>query len=95
MSEFAKNKTFVVHLTAQELSAIVQEAVKAAMRSAPRQDRLLTVAQVCETLNVTEEWIYHNTKRLPFVRKIGGMLRFSAEGLQRYIESAKFTVTKG
>jgi excisionase family DNA binding protein len=95
MSEPAKNKALLVHLTAEELSAIVQDAVKSAMKSAPREDKLLTVEQVCEVLNVTEEWIYHNTKKLPFVRKVGGMLRFSGNGLQRYIESAKFTVKGG
>jgi len=62
------------------------------MRSAPKDDRLLTVAQVCEVLNVNEEWLYHNVKRLPFVRKVGGMLRFSNNGLQRYIEASKFTL---
>jgi hypothetical protein len=63
MSEPAKNKALLVHLTAEELSAIVQDAVKSAMKSAPREDKLLTVEQVCEVLNVTEEWIYHNTKK--------------------------------
>jgi D-aminopeptidase len=92
MTDPAKNKLLAVQLTTEELSAIVQDAVKSALRSAPRDDRLLTVAQVCQSLNVTEEWLYHNAKRLPFVRKVGGMLRFSANGLQRYIESAKFTV---
>jgi predicted DNA-binding transcriptional regulator AlpA len=88
----AKAKALLVHLTADELSAIVQDAVKAAMRSAPKEDRLLTVEQVCQILNVSEEWLYHNSRKLPFVRKVGGMLRFSANGIQRYIESAKFTV---
>jgi hypothetical protein len=83
-----------VQLTADELSAIVQDAVKSALRSAPRDDKLLTVEEVCKTLNVNPEWLYHNAKKLPFVRKIGGMLRFSNNGLQRYIESAKFTNVK-
>ncbi len=92
MSEPAKNKVLIVQLTAEDLSAIVQDAVKSAIRSSPRDDRLLTVEQVCETLNVNEEWLYHNVKKLPFVRKVGGMLRFSSNGLQRYIEACKFTV---
>jgi hypothetical protein len=92
MSETVKNKALIVQLTAEDLTAIVQDAVKSAMRSAPKDDRLLTVAQVCEVLNVNEEWLYHNVKRLPFVRKVGGMLRFSNNGLQRYIEASKFTL---
>ena len=70
----------------------MQDAVKSAMKSAPKEDRLLTVQQVKDILNVSEEWIYHNTRKLSFVRKVGGQLRFSANGLQRYIESAKFSV---
>lgn len=92
MSDPVKNKALLVHLTAEELAAVVQDAVKAALRSAPKEDRLLSVEQVAEILNVTPEWIYHNTRKLPFIRKIGGQLRFSSNGLQRYIESVKFTV---
>jgi len=43
-------------------------------------------------LTVSPGWVYHNLKRLPFTRKVGGMLRFSANGLQRYIEVSKFSV---
>jgi hypothetical protein len=92
MNEPVKNKVLLVHMSADDLWAIVQEAVKSALRSAPKEDHLLTVEKVAEILNVTPEWIYHNTKKLPFTRKVGGMLRFSSNGLQRYIESAKFTV---
>jgi hypothetical protein len=48
---------------------------------------------VAQTLNCKEDWVYHNARKLPFVRKVGGMLRFSNDGLQRYIESKKFTTT--
>jgi excisionase family DNA binding protein len=89
----AKNKEpLVVQLTVEELSEIVREAVKNALKVAPKDDRLLTIEQVCEALNVSDEWLYHHAKKLPFVRKIGGMLRFSNNGLQRYIESAKFSI---
>ena len=89
----AKNKEpLVVQLTVEELSEIVRESVKSALKAAPRDDRLLTIEEVCKVLNVSDEWLYHHAKKLPFVRKIGGMLRFSHNGLQRYIESAKFSV---
>jgi excisionase family DNA binding protein len=94
--EAAKNKEpLVVQLTVEELSEIVREVVKNALKVAPRDDRLLTIEQVCEVLNVSDEWIYHHAKKLPFVRKVGGMLRFSSNGLQRYIESTKFSVKRG
>ena len=84
----------VVQLSVEELRTVIWEAVQA-KGAAQKDDRLLIVEQVAEILNTTEEWVYHNAKKLPFVRKIGGMLRFSAYGLQRYIESKKFTTAKG
>ena len=91
--EAAKNKeSLIVQLTVDELSQIIREAVTLALRAAPRDDELLTIADVCKKLNVSEEWVYHHVKKLPFVRKLGGMLRFSSNGLQRYIESTKFSV---
>ena len=62
-----------------------------AARTVSKDDKLLSVEQVCEILNVEVDWVYHNARKLPFVIKIGGMLRFSSNGLQRYIASRKFT----
>jgi excisionase family DNA binding protein len=76
----------VVQLTVEEFESMLQKAARAA---APK-DELLTIEQVCEVLKVSDEWVYHHVKKLPFVRKVGGMLRFSSNGLQRYMESAKF-----
>src|SRR5687767_8508122 len=84
----------LVQISTDELEAIVQRAVQAALKVAPRDDTLLTVQQVCDVLNTTEQWVYHNAKKLPFARKIGGMLRFSSNGLQRYIESKKFATPR-
>jgi Helix-turn-helix domain len=97
MAESAKkiNSTMVVQLSTDELKAIIAEAVQSAVKALPRDDKLLTVAEVSAILNCNEEWIYHNAKNLPFVRKVGGMLRFSSNGLQRYIESKKFSVKEG
>lgn len=89
-----KRDPLVVQLTVDELSDIIRDSVKTAIRAAPKDDKLLTVEQAREVLQVSEEWLYHHAKRLPFVRKVGGMLRFSNNGLQRYIESAKFTVNR-
>ena len=86
----AKNDSLVIHLTADELREIVADAVKQALRSAPKEDRLLGVEEVCEILKVEPDWVYHRAKTLPFTRKVGGLLRFSSIALQRYIESSKF-----
>ena len=87
-----QDSRMVVQLSVEEFESMLQRAARV---QAPKDDKLLTIEQVCEVLNVSEEWIYHNVKKLPFVRKVGGMLRFSNNGLQRYIESTKFSVKGG
>jgi excisionase family DNA binding protein len=78
-------------LLLDSIRRVVAEEIAKAVKGS-KDDRLLTVEEVCQTLNCTEAWLYHNTKKLPFVRKVGGLLRFSSNGLQKYIEVAKFTV---
>ena len=86
------NSAMVVQLSTDELRAIIKDEVQAALKATHRDDNLLNAAQVSEILNCNEDWVYHNARKLPFVRKVEGMLRFSANGLQRYIEARKFTV---
>ena len=50
-------------------------------------DRLLTVDEAAERLGVTAQWLYRRTRRLPFVVRQDGHVRFSAAGLARYIAS--------
>jgi excisionase family DNA binding protein len=76
-----------------EIRRIVAEEIAKAIKGS-KEDRLLTVEQVCEVLGCTEAWIYHNTKNLPFVRKVGGLLRFSSNDLQRWIAAQKFQDAK-
>jgi predicted DNA-binding transcriptional regulator AlpA len=85
---------------------IIREEIAKAVKGS-KDDRLLTVEEVCQVLNVTEAWVYHNTKQrrpgdltgpqgvlAPFVRKVGGNLRFSNNDLQRWIAAQKFQDTK-
>jgi excisionase family DNA binding protein len=46
-------------------------------------DRLLTVAEAAERLACSKDWLYRH--RLPFAVRNGRQLRFSADGLDRYI----------
>jgi hypothetical protein len=74
----------IVRLSTDELRLLVMELVQAAIRALPRDDRLLTGEEVCQVLNVTEQCGFTiNANKLPFVRKVGGLLRFSSNGLQR------------
>jgi excisionase family DNA binding protein len=49
-------------------------------------DRLFTVEEAAEKLGVTTDWIYHRTEKLPFVVRLGRMLRFSEAGIEKYIK---------
>ena len=89
MSEPTKNP---FDLLLDQIRAVVREEVAAAVKGS-KDDRLLSLEEVCKTLNCTEAWIYHNTKKLPFVRKVGGLLRFSNNDLQRWIAAQKFQDT--
>jgi len=90
MSEPAKNP---FDLLLDQIRAVVAEEVVKAVKGS-KDDKLLTVGEVCQVLNVTEAWVYHNTKKLPFVRKVGGLLRFSSNDLQRWIAAQKFQEAK-
>jgi predicted DNA-binding transcriptional regulator AlpA len=49
-------------------------------------DRLLDTEEAAKILCVSEDWLYHNAKKLPFTRKLGyKLLRFSSAGLQKYL----------
>jgi len=53
-------------------------------------DRLLTAEEAAKVLSVSPDWLYRNAKRLPFTRKLGPkMLRFSSQGIQKYLATRK------
>ena len=73
-------------------AAVREEIGKAANANgaAVKGDRLLNPKETARILSVSEDWLYHNAKRLPFTRKLGPrLLRFSYSGLLKYIESKK------
>ena len=46
---------------------------------------MLTAEQVAERLSCSLKWVYRRAKTLPFARRIGSSLRFSEQGLQKWI----------
>jgi predicted DNA-binding transcriptional regulator AlpA len=73
--------------------AVVREEIAAAVKGS-KDDRLLDIDEVCKILNVAKPWVYHNVKKLPFVRKVGGNLRFSSNGLQKWIQDQRLRAAK-
>ena len=54
---------------------------------APPPDRLLTAQQAAQQLGVSKHWLYRHAATLPFTVRLGRSVRFSAVGLQAYLDS--------
>jgi predicted DNA-binding transcriptional regulator AlpA len=80
----------IVTMTAAELRAIIRQEVRTAEGNGAETDEWVDIDAAAKIMGVSSEWIYHNRKRLPFASKIGRrLLRFSRNGLQRWMESKK------
>lgn len=53
----------------------------------PEDDTLLTVGQAAEILRETTDWLYRRADKLPFAIREGRLLRFSRNGIQKYIQA--------
>ena len=72
------------------LRRVLREELEALNRSNRHSDRLLTAEEAAKILSVSPDWLYRSSKRLPFTRKIHHkMIRFSFQGIQKYIADAK------
>ncbi len=83
---------------------ILGEALLGAIRQAVREefqaligqnghqggDHLLDVENASKLLSVDETWLYRHHKKLPFTRKLAPrVLRFSYQGIQKYLATRK------
>lgn len=71
---------------------IVREELRESLKGDPASgsDRLFTAEQASDLLAVSPDWLYRNSRKLPFSRKLGAkMLRFSGEGIQKYLSSKR------
>jgi hypothetical protein len=74
----------------EELPAVIAELAALQARAAMRLQRapkiepetFLTAAEVADVLRMSEDWVAH--AKLPFRRKVGGAVRYSAAGLARW-----------
>jgi len=74
----------------QELIKETRQELGKATNGADGADRLLMAEEAAQTLAVSPDWLYRNAKRLPFTRKLGPrMLRFSQQGIQKWLTSRK------
>src|SRR5262245_35698473 len=50
-----------------------------------KSEQLLTVEEAAQKLGCSEDWLYRQSKKLPFVVRFGRQLRFSELGIEKYI----------
>ena len=88
MSEPAKTP---FDLLLDQIRTVVREEIKSANSVGAKNDRLLDPEEAAKLLSVSEDWLHHNAKRLPFTRKLGPrLLRFSYQAMIKWMESKKF-----
>jgi predicted DNA-binding transcriptional regulator AlpA len=74
------------------LRRIVREEIRALKAELNGQDRLLGAGEASKMLSVSPDWLYRHAKKLPFSRKLGPkMLRFSYQGIQKYLLTRKIS----
>jgi predicted DNA-binding transcriptional regulator AlpA len=65
-----------------------QRDVRRGMQS--DEDSLLTVTEAAQRLNTSPDWLYRHASKLPFtVRLTPKQLRFSSQGIERYLQRRK------
>jgi len=86
-----EDSSLLVTLTTGQLKALVREEVeKAVGQNWHQEDKLLDAEAACKVLSTSSDWLYRHANRLPFTRKLGPrMLRFSEQGIQKWLTSRK------
>jgi len=67
------------------LTAAVAARLQSPPQGKPDDDRLLDVAEAAAMLGRSPDWLYRHAKTLPFSRRLNGMVKFSRQGLQKYL----------
>jgi predicted DNA-binding transcriptional regulator AlpA len=52
---------------------------------APAEDELVDIEEASRRLGMSRSYLYRNSSLLPFSRRVGRSLRFSAQGIDYYI----------
>jgi predicted DNA-binding transcriptional regulator AlpA len=53
------------------------------------EDRLLDVNEAAKKLGCKPQWLYHHSKSLPFIVRLGRKLRFSEKGIDKFIKEQR------
>ena len=85
------------HAPASGLGEVFLNAIRLAVREEIREalsqggfsfdDRLLDTEEASKVLQFSPDWLYRNSRKLPFTRRLGPKaLRFSYRGIQTWIQ---------
>ncbi len=70
-----------------EISAVAQSRL--ASPAIEHEDSLLDVEQAAVRMNVSANYLYRNSKRLPFTRRQGRKVLFSSNAINDYLRKSR------
>jgi hypothetical protein len=83
----------------EELKELVREVIREELAGVAKEnwhptgceddDGLFNADKAAEYLSVSKAWLYKNSNRLPFAKKVGGARRFDRRGMRRWLESQR------
>jgi hypothetical protein len=54
-----------------------------------REDSLLDIKECARRMHTSKDWLYRNSGKLNFTRRVGRKLLFSSSGLDAYLKRAR------
>lgn len=79
----------LLHLSAIQTALTVRLIASPSGAPSPADDHLLDIEEAAERLGITKDWLYRRSAKLPFTVRMGNRLRFSSNGIDRYIQQRK------
>jgi hypothetical protein len=77
------DSALLVTINVAQLRELVRDEITQCATDRSAQERLLDINEAAKVLSASPDWLYRNSKRLPFTRKLGPkMLRSARKGLQ-------------
>lgn len=72
--------------TAAVQARIAARLASATPAAAPIEDRLLRIDEAAAALQKSTTWLYHHAGDLPFTKRVGRSLRFSSQGIRKFLD---------
>lgn len=77
----------MTQLSAMQASMAARLVSTSEEASTNSPDALLDVVEAAKRLGVSEDWLYRRANKLPFVVRVGRHVRFSVNGIDRFIRN--------